>query len=621
MNKWRVVLHQFSGKHLPERQVPLGFTPPKRSKGLKAGNPGSRDLRFALDDSRDRPSEYFALLLAEIKDINRCSLSVRRRFSLTRGALKLFYPMALVRLAKYAKTGGIPEDEDRRKTLGLLLELTQILMVSCQILFSHYYTASNFRYARARHKVYESASRIFELLLLKQQARGLSYQLLSDHDWKVANTIFYIMSSYEEVDRPLLTLRKKLGLEGPHGGCSLRELLVYTLSFYKEFETPLLTLKNRLGLHDLHNGVSLAEQFILLHMVARYDVLRWPTHLQRVIASYMSDVGNAVQVRRCKEGEKPGRDDLIAQGSLPAGACPSGSPAGPALMLACQGLNEAIRKDSIALVRAKREGSAVPPRFARFPETEHFVIHEQLLRGLWGAVDEPGAERPVPVDDLRVFAGFSSVFDLLRHQQGMYASEKRLDDLLSSRSSWIAPDHLGAEKNAWTLLFQNEKLIRLCIAETTLGTPIAMGSLLAYGVGEDINRPSLAIVSRIFRPAGKGVVIDLSLISHYIEAVVLTVNASERSERNLGKRALLIYNRQGEWELMIAPQSILPGFDQLEMRRNMQVFPIKLGARRHASADFCLFSTSLTSNALGWTNEPAYSVPAVRKTHLAGWLL
>ena len=582
MSKLSTVVRRFFGADLPARELPLNFSLPKPSGRFAASNSSGGEFARRLDEEKGRPAEYFRLLLAEIKHANRCSLKPQQRLSFTRDILKLFYPIALAQIAKHAKTGGIPEDDDRRQTLNQMVEIAQILITSCQILFAFYYSGSNFQYARARGTVLMCASRIFELMLLKQQARALRYQLLAESDWQLVNTLYYLMSRYEDVEQPLPTLKRELELGKAHA------------------------------------DVSLNEQYACLQMLAKFDMLRWPTHLQWIIVSYLQGVESAVRVRIDEVNGKPGRNELIAYcyGGQPASSQPLSSPPGPVMLLDCSTLNDAIRKDCMGLVQAGQAGSAIPARFARFPNAEHFVISEQLLRGLENIVEDDVVEKETRVEELRIFVGFAEVFAMLRHKQGRFAGEDRLADMLAKRSALIAEDHLATEKSMWTLLFQNEKMIRLSTQETSFTTQMSIGSLLAYGVGDDIARPSLAVVSRIFRPSSKLVVIDMHSIAHYAEAVAMTVNATERADQL--KPALLVHGKKG-WGVMFPPRDILPGFDKIAMWRNGHEFDIKLESRCNATTDFYLFSIPAMADQLG--GAPDYPTPAVRKTHTPGWLL
>jgi hypothetical protein len=564
------------------RELPLNIHFPKISSRLKASHGSAAKLFRQLNEVNDASAEYFGVLLSEIKHLNRCAMTRRQRLSLTRDVTDLCYPMAQAQMIKHAKTGGVPEDEERKQTLGRLVEIVTILIISYQILFDGYYRYGNFRYAMSRNVAQECVSRIFELMILKQQAMALRYQVLGEQDWRAVNTLFYVMSSYEDVGRAFPTLQKQLKLD--------------------------------VG----RSTISLQEQFALLHTVARFDMLRWPVHLQWIISNYMNGVENAVTVRLTDDGI-PARNELIAYcyGGKTASTSASQSPPGPAMLLDCRNLSAAIHEDCRGLMesRKNRNAAAMPPRFARFPEIDHSVIADQLLRGLGETESEECVESETNVDELRIFVGFSQVFDMLRHKHGAFASEDRLEDVLAKRSALIAEDHLATDRSVWTLLFKNERMLRLSTQETRYTTQMTIGSLLAYGLGDGINHPSLAVVARILRPSNKRVVIDLHCIAQYAEQVLMTVNAAKPATAGprRGKPALLLYDKAslGGWGLMFKPQDILPGFDQIAMHRDHRELAIGLEGQRNVTHDFHLYAISLTSSQLGIKGEPRYAITPV----------
>jgi len=579
MQRLKDKMYQFLGMDLPKRTLPLRFSFPEVSGRFKAANANSYELVRDLEEAKNIPPEYFGLLLKELKYINRCKMKPRQRLRLAREVMKLYYPMAMAQLAKLAQNGGIPEAEDHKRTLDSLVDIAQIMIVSYQIVFAKYYSGGNFNYARARNSVRECASRILELLVLKQHAKSLRYQLLSDQDWQLANTIFHVMNCYEDVGLPLPTLNNELKVGGRRKDACLR------------------------------------DQYALLQTVSKFDMLRWPTHLHWVIGSYFHSIENAVQIKPDDGSAGLGRNELISYcyDTVPARTKRMGTPPGAAVILSFGGLTEAIRKDCMGLLSAKKNNdvSAIPPRFALLPETEHFVISEQLVRGLGNAGDDNIVEKEHQLDELRIFVGFTEVFGFLHHKQGRYGSEDRLADMLAKRSALIAEDAAATQKSVWTLLFKNEEMIRLSTQETSFTTAMGIGSLLAYGVGDEINRPSFAVVSRIFRPTQQVVIIDIQRIADYAEAVAISLNMTEHAATNKASPALLVYDqlRLGGWGLMFPPMDILLGVDQLAVSRNKQIFGVNLKNMCNATDDFYLFSSSLTSEQLGIDGRPAYAVP------------
>ena len=444
MRQFVIKVRVYFGLDLPVRSVPLKFSLPQIANKFKASEVDNDDLYDALEPLKDTPAEYLKVMMAEIKHLNRCALKAKQRLSLNDELLELYYPMAMGIVARQSKIGGgIPEPEERKLLLTMLVEIAQTLIVSNQILFEHYYGLSNYKYVRAHDSMLECASRLFELLVLKQQVKALRYQLLDAADWQLANTLFYVLSCYEDVEQPLTTLKKAFNPEEKRGEVSVR------------------------------------EHFVLLHIVAKFDVLRWPCHLQWVIASYVRSIDDPVQVMREKTDQVLASHDLIAYcyGDQPAHEQRLKTPAGNGIILRCDNLIDAIQKDCVSMMRSKKHQdiTEILPRFARLPEKEHFVIFDQLMRGLEHEVPDPVVRNGHQIEDLRIFIGFSEVFELLKHRQSKFSGEERLVDLLSKRSALIAEDHAATKESIWTLLLQDDKMLRLSTQETSFTTAMSIG--------------------------------------------------------------------------------------------------------------------------------------------------
>lgn len=581
---------KYFGMDLPKRSVRLKFTLPEISGRFKARIVSDSEIKRELNELKENPAEYFSMLASEIKQVNRCALKSSQRLALVREVLALFYPLALAQLAQHAKTDGVPEADDRKQTLNLMASIAQTLTGSCQILFAEWYEGDNFQYARSHDALLECASNIFELLALRQRIRALRYQILNEQDWRLANTLFYVLSQYEDVGQELPTLRKRLGLDNGHGMSTFHEL------------------------------------FASLHIMARFDPLGWPAHLQWVTGNYLRGVENPVQVRMNEEGGTLERCELIAYGYGGGAAVDHNNTTaqGPGMILNYRGLADAIRKDCMGLMQSRksRNGSGSPVRFERFSDAERYVICERLLDGL--QVSKPALrEQRTSINDFRIFVGFVEVFNLLRHQQGEYAREERLADALSKRSALLAEDNQVTDQSLWSILYQDKSMVRLSTQETQFTTPMHIGALLAYGVGEDICRPRLAVITRLYRPSEGVLVVDLLRVASYAEAVMMTVNASEQTM--LGKTrtfpALLVHDKRtpGRWDFMFQPMDVLPGLDEIMMYRGGQIMRVNLGNLCIATTDFRQYITPLDSTLLGVEGEPSYRMPDGQQAKTGGY--
>ena len=577
MQKLLAMVRRLLGLDAPKRDIPLIFVLPKISDRVVATQVIGGGFGQDLKNADESPAEYFGVLKTRIRYLNRCDLKPALRLDVTREVLGLFYAKALEQMTRQARVGAIPESEQRKLILSAVIDIAQILGVSYQILFSHYYKGSAYAYNRSHHLVLESASRILELLNLKQQALALRYQLLNEVDWQAANSLFYVMSVYEDVLQAAPTLKQALKLETADSYCEL---------------------------------------YAALHLVARFDPLRWPTHLQWIVKSYMKTIANGVSVRVGTAGDKIGRDNLISyrDSTASAGIKPQDKPLDQALIFACGTLFAAIRKDCLSLIKAAKTNriDEVPERFAAFKESERFIISEQLFIGLDPVEDGIKSARETNIDDLRIFVGFSAVFALLQHRQSDFASEERLADALAKRSAVMAEDHHATKNSMWSLLFKDERMMRLSTQESGYTTAMAIGSLLAYGIGDEVNRPSLAVVSRIFRPSGKSVVIDITCIANYAEAVVFSLQSGKNEQ---GKQAILVHDklRSNQWDLIVRPIDVLFGFDNFLLHRKRVVHAFNLETVRNATPDFSLFSTNLTTSQLDFLAGPDYAAVSPAK--------
>lgn len=566
-------IKKYFGLDLPVRDIILQFQLPSVSEQLAVGYGGDKNFIDRLDAAKENPEEYFSILRNAIKRMNRCAMKPRHRLTLTREILELFYPAVLESLTEMAdkkrNSGGggkdIPEEQNRKHALAHMAEIAKILITSYQIIFTKIYEGKNFQYARAHVLREECVSFIFELTLLRQQVAALRYQLLDAVDWHCVNTLFYAMSCYDDVQKPRETLAKQLNLD------------------------------------TSRTSVSWKNQFAELHMVAQFDMLHWPTRLQWVIGTYVHGVENSVLTNPSQE-KRPSRNQIMTYCYASQAAQREAllSEPGPALLLDFNGLSQAIRSDCIDLLQAKkkRDKNALPARFTRFPEAEHFVISDLLLRGMQSIPTTESAEGGIDVSDFQIYVGFSSVFSLLNHRQSIFSAEKRLADSLARRSAQIATDKRATETSGWRLLMQTETHMRLSTQENGYTTPMSIGSLLAYGQIEQGQAPKLAVVSRIYRPNNKHVLIDISILANDADAILMSVNPTSKSSANdanfrSGNPAILLFekNRSSLPLLMFPPQDVLPGIDRIEIFHQEQTRPIELKNWRNATHDFYLYTT------------------------------
>jgi hypothetical protein len=186
-------------------------------------------------------------------------------------------------------------------------------------------------------------------------------------------------------------------------------------------------------------------------------------------------------------------------------------------------------------------------------------------------------------------------------------------DKLAKRSALLAEDHVATTESVWFMLYHDSKMIRLRTQETQFTTPMEVGALLSYGMGEEaVNSPRLAAVSRIYRPSAKTVVIDLFRLARYAEPVAIFPKSDlgEAARDEKGYAALLMHDELiGGWCLAFPPQGILLAVKEMTLKRGDKSYDLTLAGLRNVTADFYVFSTSLTTEQLGMEGKPEYPVP------------
>lgn len=578
IDKFQGYVRSYLGKDLPQRQVPLHFVLPALTEGMKFEDIGSKEARSDFDAVAQMPREYFKLLHTKIRLLPRAPLGAGKRLGQLEIAEQLFFPRALEQISELAKRGGIPDPESRQVVLDYMAEIAYAMLQSYQIVFQEYYSGSDFAYARNHEEVMRCASRILELTAFRQTVLGLRYQQMSERDWQAANAIFHAMHLYEDTSAPIESLGKLLNLNASYHYSSLQDV------------------------------------FFTIQLFGLLDIMSWPTHLQGFLRNYIIAIPGPVRIKP-DDGKTPlDRNSFIVECHGKGAMRRERSTPRPALILDCGVFLDAVRRDCMNLVACKRDRKPdlMPVRFFRIADIERYVVSDLLTKDFFGGSKTVVPENEQKAADLRVYVGFKAVFSLLRNTFNRGDSE-RLVDKLAKRSALLAEDHVATAESVWFLLYQDDKMIRLRTQETQFTTPMAVGELISYGMGDEaVNSPRLAVVSRIYRPTAKMVVIDLLRLSRYAEpaAVFLKGDLGEIAGAEKGYPALLLHDDLiGGWCLAFQPQGILFTVKELTIKRGDKSHDLTLGGLRNVTTDFYVFVTSLTSEQLGVQGKPEYPVP------------
>ena len=527
----------FFGLDLPERRIELRFSllPPTRG-GAKPPLTEAK-LQASLRVKGTTPMLFLEHILTVCRNLNRYPLSTKRRMALTEVLANVLYGAVAPALTEIAtEGGGIPEPEGRRAMLELCERCVLMLTDSYRLVFAADYGRGRFWYARVRPRAYRCACRIMEMIKLHHRVVGLRYMPLPPATSRIANTVFAAMEACEPVDFAIDTLSARTPVIDPRSSASLRQ-----------------------------HYASLLSYSIL-------DYSAWPEQEQFFIDTYANSIQDAISFTAFDPDDPGKQKDRFVVGcyqeSPPTRRLPTQSDLGSVLTINYGILATSIRKDYAEMSRARgdRNRFAMPPRLARMEPVYQiatgYLLHRNLeLPHKWSDLSESRQRHR----DLRIFTGFDEVrahlLSIFRGTTRVKRS-RELSNLFARRSAVIGEDDSATRESLWYVLYDNEELMRIKTQETRFTNRMFIGNLLAYGFGaEEILKPRIGKVNRIFRPETGTVIIDIEYLAAFATPIALHKrNPAAETEpgkiKVVGKplSALLIHHPKRGWGVITPPQ-------------------------------------------------------------------
>jgi hypothetical protein len=347
---------------------------------------------------------------------------------------------------------------------------------------------------------------------------------------------------------------------------------------------------------------TLRGLFLGIHMIARFDVLRWPTEWQEFIFSYARSVGYLADSADDKGGELPRHCSIAyCYDTLPSRQrrSPSEAELGPATLINWAKLHKKVTGDFLTFftdAAPRTELSYFQKRLAALSYNECLALVQLQFECVTNENPQPAVDvGRGEACDMRIFIGFRSVYQLLENiHRGKYGVGTRLADALAKRSAVFAEDHVATVESVWYLQFQDADVIRLKTQETKFTTSMRIGMMAAYGVGnEGIAKPQFGLITRIYRPSPQSVIVDILKYGSYTEPVIVTtdLDAFGREDRKVGNLlgAILVLDATGETKLLLPPLSTLRENTRLAVRRDRIDDQLLLGKKQVVTRDFFLF--------------------------------
>lgn len=568
------------GWNLPVRRMDLEFDllpPGKRGARPRIGVVAIARLRKEHGHNK---LGFLRDVYAELKLLNRYALPPGQRLTLNALALKAVFPLVLELIAQYSKPVGIPDEKQRQESLDLAADIARALTVGYKLVLQHYYDAPRFIYARNRKRVYRSAFRILELIRLEQRLLGLRYRQLCGRAWQDAHTVFAVLADYESVDFPMPRLDAELrGTAGTRMTCP----------------------------HDVYAAIL---------AYALLDATTWPAEQMGFIDSYRESLDKPLSISLGNAVQSP--DTLFAR-AYHAGApsvTPSTQDKGPLIGIDCRVLANSIRGDYREILLAKTDGAnfTIPRLLAPLQDAYRVAIASLMNRNInqrmrWLDLDRPGD----PVKGLHIYVGFE---DIEHHLTGIFSQDenyrydRRLADTLADRSALFGEDHTATEESLWQILYSDERLFGLQTQETAYTTRMGIGSLLAYGMGDqDRARPRLGSVSRILRPRPGSVLLEIRRLASFAEPVkvqkLLIDSASDSEADAVTISGCMVYDRYFGWGLLLPNQEKIWRRTPVVLHRGGHALRFRLGGVKALTQDFILFVLPQPFQNLGVPSYPA----------------
>lgn len=569
----------FSGTR--EKTIDLRFSLP--SIEPNAPVPQFTSARFAkeVEALGANPSEQCKLLRREIRSLNRCNIGPGERMERTKQALALFYPLLQGALRDYSKAGGVPDQTARQETLDTMAEILGMLRQSYTAVFKAHYEKSDAYFTRAIEQIRVCACRILEMVKLEQRVRALRYQPLNGSAWYITNTVFHIMRAYDDVDAPVPPLEAEL--LPAHAG-------------------RLTTLK---------------ANFAAIHMTGRLDMLHWPVPFQSLLVGYLDGAMDLVSVID-DHREALGKEQMLVycHDETLGGVQRQKGPQRPAVVLIdWSALAARLRDDCVNIVKSSRNNQTgmTPKKFLLLSNIDRLAMAQQLLSSMQTFEHaETSDEREQAVTGMQIYVDFREVYLLCGHIISGRAGTmgKRFIDHFAERSSMIADGQGGDPETLWYVLRQTKTLIRLKTKETIYSTAMEVGSLVAYGLGEqDKHRPRLAVVRRIYRPNSTYVIIDLERLAKYAEPVTLapTVHGKPVDEVMHG---MLVFDPDLGVNLLLSPKANIMDKTTVQMTFRGKAYDFVMSNLKYVTGGFYLFGMPLSMSQLGLDAPPQFPDPS-----------
>ncbi len=198
LHKTKADFDEYTGRSLPERELPLEFSfPPLKPKKSFDAIVSGYDIRKLFSIQGKSHHSLFKQADSDLAKLTKCQLSNANRQSLLDAyAIPLFAKTNDV-IAMFERKPSVPGNEKRLQLAELVLNTLKHLITGYKQIYSALYEANNLLYGPQRNNANHIVFRLIDLLVLEQQLSTALQSPLPSNSIKTFNKLFYALSLYE----------------------------------------------------------------------------------------------------------------------------------------------------------------------------------------------------------------------------------------------------------------------------------------------------------------------------------------------------------------------------------------------------------------------------------------
>ncbi|MEE8058070.1 MAG: hypothetical protein V3T17_09560 [Pseudomonadales bacterium] len=198
LNKSKAEFDEYTGRSLPERELPLEFSfPPLKPKKDFDSIMTGYDIRKLFDNKGKSSHSVLKQAESDLAKVVKCHLSSSNRLSLLDAYSEPLFVVLKAVTAMFERKPSVPNDSKRLQLAEFSHASLKHLITGYKQVYAPLYEAANVLYGPQRNSANKVAFRLIDLLLLEQQLAMSIQTSLASGSVKTFNKLFTALSLYE----------------------------------------------------------------------------------------------------------------------------------------------------------------------------------------------------------------------------------------------------------------------------------------------------------------------------------------------------------------------------------------------------------------------------------------